>query len=76
MKTSVKPKFDCEEDDNDWQMECNQGRDIGGTANMPPGDHEGAAEGTDADQKECQRKEGDDKRKLTAEEERRIGESR
>ena len=41
---------------------------------MPLGNHEGAAGGVDADQKECQHKKGDDKRKLTAEEERRIGE--
>ena len=38
---STKPNFDQEEDDDEWQMECNQGQDVGGTANQPPDDHEG-----------------------------------
>ena len=73
---SAKPSFDCEDDDNDWQMECNQGCSKEGTANAPPGDQEGTAEEAREAQKEHQQSKGDDKRKLTADEERRIGESR
>ena len=40
-KTGAKHNFDCEEDDSEWQMECNQGREAESTANMPPESHEG-----------------------------------